>query len=368
MFLLKLLVKKNMRFNILTINNTYMEHFENISHYISTYTFIFYVIFGNIGNIFKIFFFLQKPLQRCPCTIYILFATIAHFFTLNNIPLLNLLSNNWMIISFGSTSSFINEIVTQNSSISSKSSIKICKIRTYFHMWSSNTSFQALLFASMNRFFMTIKKRNRFLNHRLSEFFSSVSTVYIFCSTTCIIWALISIHHLFNTTIKLNICVPQNTILWVTGLSVICIIQSILMIIFGILTIFYRQERAIWIHRRCRNDHEMIPMSNQLCRCCNLERSEHHHVENELTLMILTEIILVILTFLPYTIYIIYRLINLKNIRNSIELNYENLIERLIQLTMFFEPSCGFYIYLFSLTTLKKRFLNILRQRIGIII
>jgi len=83
--------------------------------------------------------------------------------------------------------------------------------------------------------------------------------------------------------------------------------------------------------------------------------------------MIITEIILVVLTLLPYTIYIVYRLITVGKKRNSIELMYENFIERLIQLTIFFEPTCGFYIYLFSLTTLKKRFLNILRRKLGMI-
>jgi hypothetical protein len=356
-----------MSFNISTTNNLDIKHFENISHSISTYTFIFYLIFGNIGNLFKILFFLQKPLKRCPCTIYILFATISHFFTLNNIPLLNLLSNEWLILSFGPTSSFLHETVAQNSFIPSEYSIKMCKIRNYFHMWSSNTSLQVLVLASLNRFLMTLRTKNRLEKQCLRDFFSSLSTAYILCLITCIFWALISLHYLFNTTIKYNICTPKNTILWAIGLSSIYISQSILMITFGTLTILSRQERAIWIHRRCRNHHEMIPMFNQLCQYCCHQRSERHHVEIQLTSMIITEIILVVLTLLPYTIYIVYRLITVGKKRNSIELMYENFIERLIQLTIFFEPTCGFYIYLFSLTTLKKRFLNILRRKLGMI-
>jgi hypothetical protein len=354
-----------MNLNISTMGNFDIIHFENVSHYISTCKFIFYLIFGNIGNIFKILFFLQKPLKRCPCTIYVLFATISDFFTLNNIPLLNLLSNDWMIISFGplsSSSSFLNETIIQNSFIPSEYSIKMCKIRNYFHMWSSNFSSQVLLLASINRFYMTIKKKNPQQKQHLTDFFSTLSSAYILCSITCVIWALISLHHLFNITIKYNICTSQNTILWTIGIVSLYICQSILMIIFGTLTILYRQGRSIWIPRRCQNHHEMIPMFNQLCQYCRNERSERHHVEIQLTSMIITEIILVILTLLPYTIYIVYRLIS----RNSIELMHENIIERLIQLTIFFEPSCGFYIYLFSLTTLKKRFLNIIRRRIGI--
>ena len=70
-----------------------------IQGYLTRYGMTTYLIFGNIGNIFKVLFFLQKPLKRCPCTIYILCGTIGHFFTLNNIPLLNLLLNDSSISS-----------------------------------------------------------------------------------------------------------------------------------------------------------------------------------------------------------------------------------------------------------------------------
>jgi hypothetical protein len=84
------------------------------------------------------------------------------------------------------------------------------------------------------------------------------------------------------------------------------------MIIFGTLTILCRQEHVVCIRHRCRNHHEMIPMFNHLCQYCRYERLERHYVENQLTSMIITEIIRVILTLLPYTIYIIYRLITAK--------------------------------------------------------
>jgi hypothetical protein len=353
-----------MTLNGTTTINSYVTRFENVSNFISTYIFIFYLIFGNIGNIFKVFFFLQKPLKRCPCAIYVLLGTIGHFFTLNNIPLLSILSKDWVIIGFGQSSLFINETRVENSSTPSEYSIKMCKIQNYFHTWSSHFSFQVLLFASINRFFMTTRKKNREENLPGTDFFCSLSTAYIICLFTSILWGLISLHHLFDFTITHNICTSRNTILWATEISSVYISQSILMVIFGTLTILYRQERAIYIRRRCRNHHEMIPLFNQLCQYCRNERSEHHHVEVQLTSMIITEIILVVLTSLPYAIYIVYRLVTEENDRNSMEIRYENTVEKLIRLTLFFEPSCGFYIYIFSLTTLKQRFLNILRQKI----
>ncbi|CAF1285906.1 unnamed protein product [Adineta steineri] len=145
-------------------------------------------------------------------------------------------------------------------------------------------------------------------------------------------------------TISNNYCAPKNIFIWGIKFSSIYLCQSILLIIFGILTIIYRQKRTIFIRRN--------------------EPYERHHVETQLTSMIITEIILVILSSLPYTIYIIYRLITIERSRNSIDIMYENIIERLLRLTIFFEASCGFYIYLFTLTSLKKRFLHILRRKL----
>ncbi|CAF0931321.1 unnamed protein product [Adineta steineri] len=209
-------------------------------------------------------------------------------------------------------------------------------------MWSSNFSLQVLVFASINRFCMCLKKKNQ--KQYLSNFFCSLSSAYIICIVICIIWALISLHYLMDFAISNNYCAPKNIFIWGIKFSSIYLCQSILLIIFGILTIIYRQKRTIFIRRN--------------------EPYERHPVETQLTSMIITEIILVILSSLPYTIYIIYRLITIERNRNSIDIMYENIIERLIRLTIFFEASCGFYIYLFTLTSLKKRFLHILRRKL----
>jgi len=355
-----------MSLNKTTTADLYIRRFENVSHSISNYIFIFYLIIGNIGNIFKTLFFLQKPLKSCPCSIYVIVATISHFFTLNNIPILNLLSNDWVIVGFEQSSSFINETVLQNSFVHSSSSIKMCQIRIYFHMWSTHFSFQVLVFASINRFCMCLKKKNREQKQRMSNFFCSLISAYIICSITCIMWALISLYYLFNFTIRNNVCAPKNVIVWGRKLASIYFFHSLLIIIFGTLTILYRQKHVIFVRRPCRNHHEMIPMFNQLCQYCRNERSERHHIEVQLTSMIITEIILVVLSTLPYAAYIVYRLITIEMKRSLIQMSYENIIERLIRLTMFFEPSCGFYIYLFTLKSLKTRFFYIVRRKLGI--
>ncbi|UJR34148.1 hypothetical protein I4U23_021555 [Adineta vaga] len=293
-------------------------------------------------------------------------VTISHFFTLNNIPLSNLLPNNWKMIGLDHGSTHMNETIGRDLFISSHHSKTMCKIRIYFHILSSNISSQILVFASLNRFCMILKKNNRHYPRRFTNFFCSITSAYIICSITCVIWALISLQTIFTFTVKNNYCLPQNFIAWGIKLSTTYFSQTLLMTIFGILTIFYRQKRAVVIRRRCRNHHEMIPMFNQLCQYCRHERSELHHIEVQLTSMIIIEVILVILSSLPYGIYIIYRLSTAEKLRNSTDIIYDSIIERLVQLTIYFEPSCGFYVYLFTLTSLKKRFFKILRRRLNI--
>ena len=72
-----------------TINN-YTGDAPSIRYFNISINF-FYLIFGNIGNLFKVAFFLQKPLRSLPSTVYILFATFSDFITLNNLPVLQLL-------------------------------------------------------------------------------------------------------------------------------------------------------------------------------------------------------------------------------------------------------------------------------------
>ncbi|CAF1361887.1 unnamed protein product [Adineta ricciae] len=344
-----------MTFNESTTYNLYIKRLENLCDHISTYVFLFYLIVGNIGNVFKVLFFSQKPLRSCPCTIYILVATIGHFLTLNNIPLSSLFRNNWDLIGFDHGLNF-NRTFVENT-LTSTHATRMCKIQVYFHMLSTNISLQTLVFASLNRFCMSLKRKTRLnKSHRVTNFFCTLSTAYILCTLTCIIWALVSIQTLFSFTIIHDHCIPHNIIVWGVKLSSIYFGQTIFMTMFGSLTIFYRHKRSLYVRR-----HQAIPMCS---RYGGHDRLEIGHVEVQLTSMIVTEIVMVILSLLPYGIYIVYRLSTMEKYRSPLDMKYDNVIERFVQLTTFFEPSCGFYIYLFTLTTLKQRFFGILRRRL----
>ena len=238
----------------------------------------------------------------------------------------------------------------------------MCKIRIYFHMLSTDLSFQMLLFASINRYFSSRgRKRRQNHTHCLIKHFCNQPNVYKLCIISSIIFALLSLQHVFNFTISSpsERCIPHNPILWGVWISSIhCFLLPILMIVFGILTLRYSRYTNCLQHfhgRKKNRKHRFIEMC---AHCARSDNSVQYQIDRQLTSMIISEIFVTVLTSLPYGTYAFYHL--LLNVRKiTITRPYESLwIPLLIRLTMYFEPSCGFYIYLLTLSTLRKRFMK----------
>lgn len=352
--------------NNLTINNNNMTYLKNLSRHMSIYICLFYVIVGNISCIFKILFFLQKPLRTCPCSAYVIAATINDCITLNNIPILNILSNvypskNWIYITINRPSLF----KRQNERIlfSSSSTINTCKIRNYLHMWSTDVSVYILLFASINRFIKSSKNSKRITNQRLTNIFCNYFNAIKICFGIYIIGALVSLHHYFNFTVITHYCMPKSFILWAIWIfDIHCLIPSTFMIIFSTLTLINVRENSKSSRRHYRRS-TVISRCYQNS-CFNRSTDYNHHIERQLTSMIITETIGTILTIVPYAIYVMYQVVKPDNEKNLEVIAWEDFIEQLIRLTMYLEPSCGFYIYLFTLTTLRKRFIGIILNKL----
>jgi hypothetical protein len=121
----------------------YVIHLANISRHMLIYICLFYLIVGNLGGILKIFFFLQKPVRRCPCIVYVLAATLTDFIILNNIPVLRILSSfypskKWIHITM--IRSILLDKENEELRLYSLETIQMCKIRNYLHMWSTDVS------------------------------------------------------------------------------------------------------------------------------------------------------------------------------------------------------------------------------------
>jgi hypothetical protein len=340
--------------------------------YFHIYFNLLYLIFGNVGNLFKLAFFLQEPLRSVSCTIYIFFSTFCNFITLNNLPVFQLLihvyPNYHWIKTTVDWSNHRNETVLFSFSASSYD-IMMCKIRTYLHMLSTDLSFQMLLFASINRFYSFYRRRRpENISHRLFRHFCEHPNVYKLCIISSIITALLSLQHAFNFTVVFPSegCIPYSRVLWVVWiLSIHCFLLPILMIIFGILTL--RNTGCLTRfgdYFQCRHHHPRRRRHRSLEKYSHYQKSIQHKIDKQLTSMIISEICVTILTLLPYGAYAVYDLHHGIQGQTIYHTNRTKWIVLFIRVTMYFEASCGFYIYLFTLTTMRKRFLKIISKKI----
>lgn len=195
---------------------------------------------------------------------------------------------------------------------------------------------------------MVLKRRSGKRHHRLSIVVNARSTTYRISSIALILWGTNAVRHLhdFNLQQPLDRCVPTHLKYWAIETASTSVIQTVLMVIFSRLTIIWRQDRSQFVSLYPNYLHiRRMPSS----------------IESQLTLMIIMKMFVVVSTSLPYSIYILYRLITINQQKNVTRMIWKNIGENLIRLTIFFEPSCGFYIYFFSLTTLKQRFYNVIR-------
>ncbi|CAF3095099.1 unnamed protein product [Rotaria sp. Silwood2] len=345
------------------------------TRYLNIYANLFFVTFGNIGNLLKVGFFLQKPLRSCACSVFILVATFSNFITINNLPLHRLLANvftssDWIDASVGwSTIEKTQSNLSVN--IVPDFDIIVCKLRIYFHMLSASMTFQMLLLASINRLGSSWRRRKHQQQsycHQIADYFCHLSNAFKLSLISCFVWAIISLQHVFNYTIitRSQGCVAQNLTLWTVWVTIIhCLLLPILMILFGILTL--KNIRTLPTFRCLHNRrYDQNRQFVQMCHhCVDNRRSSQYQVEKQLTLMIITEIIVTVLTSFPYAAYSFYRLLTInKQTYETRVSNKANWIELTIRMTVYLEPSCGFYIYLMTLTTLRKRFSSVILKKL----
>jgi hypothetical protein len=235
--------------------------------------------------------------------------------------------------------------------------IFICGVQMFLFIY--------FFFASINRYLASSKKLERRTNRWLTNIFCNFSGAIKISFGIYIIWAFISVHHYFNFTVIYNFCIPKYFILWATWIFYIhCLIPSIFLMIFNTLTLINIRKRSSLLRRNYGNNYRRSFNVLKSCQNYRSNKSNRDHIELQLTSMIITETIATILTTLPYDIYVIYQTIRIENEKSSESLAREDLIEQSIRLTIYVEPSCGFYIYLFTLTTLRKRFLRLLLNKI----
>lgn len=354
----------------MTDNQTIHPHHlhQSSTHHLNLCLNLFFLICGNLGNLLKVAFFLQKPLRLLPCTAYILCSTFSDFITLNNLParqlLIHLFPNyRWIKATIDWSNDETDRLL--NSYPVSTYDLLMCKMRSYFHMLSIDLSSQMLVFASINRFYFSYRRKKQIkAQQSFIRLFCHYPNVHRLCLGSFLLCALISIQHIFNFTIDVPSqgCVPRSTVLWTVWILVIhSCLSPLLMIIFGILTLKNLRQWSFLRPSTNRNRRERRRFSQMCSYCSKCRNTIQHQIENQLTSMIISETFVTVCSSLPYGIYALHHLL----IGFSAAYPRHEWIELFIRMSMYFEASCGFYIYLLTLSALRKRFYRMFIEQIS---
>ena len=237
--------------------------------------------------------------------------------------------------------------------------ILMCKLRTYLHMFSTDFSLQLLAFASINRFYSTLRRQKKSQRriHLLITPFCDYPAIYKLCLLSTTIWAVVSLQHLFNFTIHSPTegCTPQHPRLWTIWVTTIhCFLLPILMIVFGLLSLRNIRHSSMSALRETPSCDSRRPL-----RRSDSQTPIPDKIDTQLTCMIISEIGITVLTSLPYGTYAFYQLLHGMHNQTSPLTHRREWLTVFIRMTMYLEASCGFYVYLITLSTLRKRFVKI---------
>ena len=325
---------------------------------------LFYLIVGNFGNLLKVGFFLQKPLRSVPCSVYILISTCSDFVTLNNLPALQLLADlypgsQWIKASVD-WSNYQNDTSLTHFPASIYD-ILLCKQRTYFHMLSTDLSFQMLLCASINRYLSTYRRMHQQSNpcDWLVKGFCDFPHVHRLCLMSIVVLVILSFQHLINFTVTSPFegCVPRSHFLWASWTATIhCLLLPVLMIIFGALTV----KNVHYLTLRSRRP-SARRFSYHACR----GKLTQNQTERQMTSMIIAEILFTVLGSLPYGAYAFHHLLLHARGKRAFYTHSSKWIILFVRSSMYVEASCGFYVYIFTLGILRQRFFKVIRQKLS---
>lgn len=195
------------------------------------------MVLGNIGEILNIIIFAQRTFRKNACAIYFLVASFTRLFFINFTILLDGLSFGMLLHRRSLVSRHSFNSIGYNID-PSRRSLPFCKIKFYLFTVTSIIPPSLIVLACIDRFLLSSPKTN-------VRAWSQPRMAYRLIAGVSIFWMLLSIHTLVgsNTYIKFGqpFCLPGegSYSLFVALYWIICIylLPSILMIIFGLLTI-----------------------------------------------------------------------------------------------------------------------------------
>ncbi|CAF0916363.1 unnamed protein product [Rotaria sordida] len=313
---------------------------NDISSQLNYYIILFVFIFGIIGNLLNIIILSQPILRRNPCICYFLGSSTASL----GIILIGLPSR----IIAGKISS---DPINTNS--------YFCKLRIFFLYSFRTISTWLLVFATIDRWFLSSIQihRRRLSSHKIAYY-----NIIIICCLSFILW----IETIFcydayinNAPIrcygKSNRCRIFNDIVYA---SWIVVIPSLLMLIFGLLTIRnINQSRRI--SRVFFNSISNISQNGSKKRRKRIRRTEV-----SLTCMLLLQVVLLTFCSVPQAIHQFYLTFTIDINKSQLRIAIENFIVNFNFSLTYIGNAIPFYIYTLNGTAFRQTFIRLIHSTI----
>jgi len=311
---------------------------NNISSQLNRYITLFVFLFGTIGNLLNIIILSQPVLRVNPCVLYFLGSS----------------ASSLGILLIGLPSRMIAEWI---SSDPTNTISWYCKLRIFFLYSFRTTSVWLLVFATIDRWFSSNTKIHR---RRFSSSKIACKSMIIICCLSCILWAE-SIFcydaNVGNAPLKCygksNSCRIFNDIVYASSTVSI---PSILMLIFGLLTIrnINRSHRAIQPFR--------VTTVFNVSEVNRKQKQRIRRSESSLTRMLLLQVILLTLCSIPQAMHQFYLTVTIDVNKSPLRTAIENFVVNFDFSLTYIGNGIPFYIYTLNGTIFRKTLVRLVRQ------
>ncbi|CAF0746286.1 unnamed protein product [Adineta steineri] len=309
--------------NISSYENT-VELFDNLTVQIDRYFTVFIFIFAVVGNSLNVLVLSQRTLRSNPCAWLFLTSTIADLIS----------------VLFGLTTRILAGWATDPTNTNSL----LCKFRGFILFSSRTTAFWLIALATVDRWIASSRNaRYRQMNTLKNIKICFIIVVFI----SILIYSQIFYCYkanLVNTPLK---CYGKSFVCQVIsdtfygGISVI--LPLILMIVFGLKTIFNIHQIQIRVHPR------QIPIVGQNNSSKNIhskEQSVHWKKQDRhLFSVLITQVIVQGILTLPQVVAKVYITSTTFQIQTPLKLSFDRFIYNIALLLSFVANGMPFYIY-----------------------
>ncbi|CAF1114641.1 unnamed protein product [Didymodactylos carnosus] len=307
---------------------------NSIQQQSARYGFSLMIVFGNIGCVFNCLILLRKTYRQNPCSLYILASSCTNLIFINLVIVSRLLA------------------VGYNYDLTIYSTF-YCKFRAYIAFATSLLSRTYIVLACADRYCSSSSKARR-------RAFSNIKVARYLIPSLALFWLLSSIHVYFYWNIVIGTgnkytCTTATSIYTVFYAFYNALLSGVLiptlMIIFGVLTL----QNIKQINRRIHN------ITANISRTINAQQQRRGIADNQLTVMLLVQLLFYVISCLPFPIYLLYNAFTINNQQKSTVQNaIESFISYLTIFLLYLNFCSTFYVYTLSGKSFRKEFKHIL--------